>query len=215
MAITAKICGLNAPDAIAAAGAGGARWAGFNFYPPSPRAVTPEQAGALAERLPERVARVAVVVDADDELLRTIAAALRPDMVQLHGHESPARAAAIKRTFGVQVMKALLVSEADDLDAALPYVAVVDHFLFDSRPPRTETAALPGGNGRAFDWRIMAGRAIGRPWLLSGGLDAANVAEAVATSGAGAVDVSTGVEDRPGVKNPAKIRAFLAALEGL
>ncbi len=214
MTVATKICGLNAPEAVAAV-AGGARWAGFVFYPRSPRAVTPERAGQLAAALPDRVGRVAVVVDADDEALRAIVRGLRPDVIQLHGREDPRRAAAIKQEFSVQVMKALSVASAEDLDAADAFVPIVDMFLFDAKPPKTEVDALPGGNGRAFDWRLMAGRRWPRPWLLSGGLDEGNVADAVAASGAEAVDVSTGVEDRPGVKNPAKIRAFLAAVQAM
>ncbi|MEX2648481.1 MAG: phosphoribosylanthranilate isomerase [Alphaproteobacteria bacterium] len=214
MTVATKICGLNAPEAVAAAAAG-ARWAGFVFYPRSPRAVTPERAGRLAALLPARVGRVAVVVDADDEALRAIVRGLRPDVIQLHGGEDPRRAEAIRRGFGVQVMKALSVASAEDLDAADAFVPVVDLFLFDAKPPKTEVDALPGGNGRAFDWRLMAGRRWPRPWLLSGGLDLGNVAEAVTISGAEAVDVSTGVEDRPGVKSPVKIRAFLAAVQAM
>jgi len=213
MTIEVKICGLNAPDAVAAAG--GARWAGFVFYPPSPRAVTPAEAGRLARLLPERVGRVAVVVDASDDELRAIASGLHPDVIQLHGHETPARAEAIRTALGVEVMKAIPVAGADDIDLAQPYEAVVDLIMFDAKAPRAEAGALPGGNGRAFDWRILAGRTFARPWLLSGGLDAGNVAEAIAVSGARAIDVSTGVEDRPGVKNPERIRAFLAAAKEL
>jgi phosphoribosylanthranilate isomerase len=214
MSIVTKICGLNAPDAVVAAAAG-ARYAGFIFYPPSPRAVSPARAGELARALPAGVERVAVVVDADDEALRAIMAGLRPDIIQLHGREDARRAAAIREGLGVKVMKALPIAGAEDLDAADEFGAVVDLYLFDAKPPRTEPSALPGGNGRAFDWRLMAGRRWPRPWLLSGGLDAGNVALAVETSGAEAVDVSTGVEDRPGVKNPAKIRAFLAAVQAM
>jgi phosphoribosylanthranilate isomerase len=213
MAVLVKICGLKAAAAVAAAA--GARWAGFVFYPPSPRAVTPAEAGALAAALPDTVGRVAVVVDADDELLRAIQDGLRPQVFQLHGRESPARAAAIRASTGVAVMKAMPIASADDLDAAAAYLPVVDLLMFDAKPPKTEATALPGGNGRAFDWRLMAGRRWSRPWLLSGGLDAGNIAEAVTTSGATAVDVSTGVEDRPGVKSPDKIRAFLATVRGL
>lgn len=213
MAVQAKICGLNAADAVAAAA--GARWAGFVFYPPSPRAVTPVQAGALAAALPPSVDRVAVVVDADDELLRAVRDHLRPQVIQLHGRESPARATAVRALTGAAVMKALPIATAEDLAAAEAYAGAVDLFMFDAKPPRTEANALPGGNGRAFDWTLLAGRRWTRPWLLSGGLDAGNVAEAVATSGARAVDVSTGLEDRPGVKNPDKIRAFLATVAGL
>ena len=213
MAIDVKICGLSTAESVAAATR--ARWVGFNFYPPSPRAVSPAQAGALAGGLPETVERVAVVVDPDDDLLRAIQAHLRPAVIQLHGRESPARAAAVRALTGARIMKALPVAGPEDVAAAEGFVPVVDLLLFDAKPPRTETTALPGGNGRAFDWTLLAGRRVNRPWLLSGGLDAGNVAEAVATSGARAVDVSTGVEDRPGVKSPDKIRAFLATVAAL
>jgi phosphoribosylanthranilate isomerase len=213
MAVRVKICGLNDPAAVAAAA--GATWAGFNFYPPSPRAVTPAVAGTLASALPEAVERVAVLVDPDDDLVRAVCDHLRPQVLQLHGKESPARVQALRAQARTQIMKVLPIAVADDFAAAEPYLGVADLIMFDAKPPRAGGSTLPGGNGRAFDWTLLAGRRWSRPWILSGGLDPANLAEAVATSGARAVDVASGVEDRPGVKSPDKIRAFLATARGL
>lgn len=207
-----KICGLNALDAIAATAS--ADFAGFNFYPPSPRAVTPAQAAKLAARLPRRVKRVALLVDPDDAALRATFIHLRPDIVQLHGKETPERVAAIRDAFSVQVMKAVHVGEAADLDAARAYEGIADWLLFDARPPKRPDA-LPGGNATAFDWSLLAGRRWTVPWMLSGGLTPENVGEAVRIARATAVDVSSGVEDRPGHKLPARIAAFMAAAKGI
>jgi phosphoribosylanthranilate isomerase len=215
MPIQVKICGLNDTDSVAAAVQGGADYVGFNFYPPSPRSVSPQQAGALAARVPEAVRSVAVLVDPDDELVRAVMAHLRPRILQLHGREGPGRVAQLREEHGVQVMKAIPVAGPEDVAAARAFERVADLLMFDGKAPAALPGALPGGNGRAFDWRILAGHASRLPWILAGGLDAGNVAEAVATAGAPAVDVSSGVEDKPGLKNPAKIRAFLAAVRGL
>ncbi len=212
MPIQVKICGLNSAAAVRAAAS--ADFAGFVFYPPSPRYVTPESAAKLAQRLARRVLRVALMVDPDDAALRLTLARFRPDLLQLHGHESPARVAAIRDAFSLKIMKAIAVAGASDLDAAAAYAGVADLLLFDARPP-DRPGALPGGNAVPFDWRLLAGRGWGVPWLLSGGLTAANLAEAVRISGAKAVDVSSGVEDRPGHKDPARIKAFLAAARKL
>jgi phosphoribosylanthranilate isomerase len=203
-----KICGLNALDAIAATAE--ADFAGFNFYPRSPRAVAPAQAAKLAARLPRRVRRVALFVDPDDAALRAVFIHLRPDIVQLHGKETPERVAAIRDAFSVQVMKAVHVGEGADLDAARAYEGVADWLLFDARPPK-RPGALPGGNATSFDWSLLSGRSWAKPWMLSGGLTPDNVAEAIAASRPTAVDVSSGVEDRPGHKVPALIAAFIAA----
>lgn len=208
MSVAIKICGLNDPAAIASAAS--ADFAGFIFYPRSPRHVEPPRARELAAALPARVKKVAVIVDADDAAIAAIVDALSPDLLQLHGRETPARTRDIRARFGVGVVKALAVSEAADLDAAPDFAAVVDWYLFDAKPPRRPDA-LPGGNAVRFDWRLLHGRRFARPWLLSGGLDAGNVAEAIATSGATAVDVSSGVESSPGRKDPARIAAFLRA----
>ena len=211
MLVQAKICGLSTSDAVQAAVEGGAAYVGFVFFAPSPRDVSPARAVELAT--PARAAGVkivAVTVDAPDALLDAIVAMLAPEVIQLHGAETPERAAAVKVRTGAQVMRALRVGEPADLDAAAAFEPVVDQLMFDARPP--ETAALPGGNGAAFDWTMLKGRRFARPWFLAGGLDAGNVAAAVAGSGAMQVDVSSGVERAPGVKDAASIRAFLEAV---
>lgn len=211
MTVAVKICGLNTPEAVAAAA--GADFAGFVFFPRSPRHVAPAMAGALAAALPAQVRRVAVTVDADDDQIAAIVDGLRPDMIQLHGRETPARAAELRTRFGLAAIKALPVGGPSDLEAASAYAGAADWFLFDARPPVRDDA-LPGGNAVSFDWTILAGRSLARPWLLSGGLDAGNVRAAVAASGAIAVDVSSGVEASPGRKDPARIAAFLRAARG-
>lgn len=203
-----KICGLTTPEAVAEAAS--ADFAGFVFYPPSPRHLTAARAAALAAPLPNSVARVAVTVDADDATLAAILASFKAGYIQLHGEETPARAVEIGRRFGVKTIKALPVAEAQDLRAADDYADSCDWLLFDARPPR-RPGALPGGNAASFEWTILAGRRVARPWLLSGGLTPENVGAAIAASGAEAVDVSSGVEERPGIKSPARIRAFIEA----
>jgi len=214
MALHVKICGITTADAAAAAIAGGAFALGFIFYPRSPRYVSPETAAALARPMPRSILRVAVVVDATDDTLAAIVRALDPDLLQLHGSESPERAAAIKARFGRPVMKAIPVRDAADFAAAQSHLGIADWLLFDAKPPATPDA-LPGGNALSFDWALLAGRTWPCPWMLSGGLTSENLPEAVRISGARAVDVSSGVEDRPGLKNPAKIAAFLAAARRL
>ena len=213
MAIQAKICGLNDADAVDAAVRFRARMVGFVWFPKSPRHVVPDQAAALAARVPDDIERVGVMVDPDDAELETFVRAARLSMVQFHGHESPARLAEVAERFGVRTMKVIRVAEAVDLDAAAPYEPVADYLMFDAKPPREATR--PGGNAVAFDWQLLSGRTWRRPWLLSGGLDASNVKEAAATTGARIVDVSSGIEDRPGVKNPQKIREFLEIVRDL
>ena len=213
MFVDAKICGLKTPEAVAAALAGGARWLGFVFHRRSPRHVEPDLAAALVARLPAGVESVAVSVDAgDDELARILA--MRPAMLQLHGAETPARVAAVKARTGLPVVKAIAVSDAESLDAAKAYESVADALLLDAKAPKSAAEALPGGNGVAFDWRLLEGLSISRPWFLSGGLTSDNVAEAVARTRARRVDVSSGVEEQPGVKSPARIMAFLEAAKG-
>ena len=214
MSIEVKICGINAPEALAAAVEGGADYVGFVFYPRSPRAVTPAAAHALAIQAPARVVKVGNAVDLDDASLAAILAAVPLDLWQLHGAESPARVAQIKARFGLPVMKAVKIAGAEDVAAAEAYFRVADRLLFDAKPPKEMTGALPGGNALAFDWQLLAGKTWPLPWMLSGGLEPANVAEAARISGARAVDVSSGIEDRPGLKNPEKIAAFLAAAKG-
>lgn len=215
MSIEVKICGINAPGALSAAVEAGADYVGFIFYPPSPRYVTPDEAGALARAAPAHVRKVGLLVDADDETIADTVTAVRLDMLQLHGRESPGRVAEIRARFALPVMKAVPIAGADDVAAADDYCRAAERLLFDAKPPKDMEDALPGGNALAFDWRLLAGKTWPLPWMLSGGLDAGNVAEAVQTSGARAVDVSSGVEDRPGLKNPDKIRAFIAAAKAL
>lgn len=209
MSAAAKICGLNSVPAVEAASR--ADFAGFVFFARSPRCVTREQAKFLAAKLPPRVKRVALVVDIDDGALDAILAVFRPDILQLHGAETPARVAEIRTRTGIAAMKVIGVSEAADLDAAKPYLDVADRLMFDAKPPKRE-GALPGGNAVSFDWTLLAGRKWAQPWMLAGGLTASNVANAIVTSGAPAVDVSSGVESRPGRKSPRLIRRFLAAV---
>jgi phosphoribosylanthranilate isomerase len=215
MAVAVKICGLTDAEALAAAADGGARYLGFVFYPPSPRALSREQAGALARLVPAHCQRVGVFVDPNDDLLEETLAQVPLEALQLHGAESPERVRAIRTRTGRAVIKALRLAEPEDLAPVAAYAAVADMLLFDARPP-TEPGRLPGGNGLAFDWRLLQGLRVGCPWLLSGGLSAGNLEAAVTLCRAPAVDVSSGVERRPGIKDPAKIREFLglaAALE--
>ncbi len=207
MPVDVKICGLTTPEAVTAAVDGGARYIGFVFFPPSPRSLTPSRAADLLASTQPGPSRVGLFVDADDALLDDVLASVALDMVQCHGAETPERVAEIKGRYGVRVIKALPIAVAEDLVPARAYEDVADMLLFDARPPKGATR--PGGNARAFDWSLVRDREWRLPWLLAGGIDADNVAEAVLASGAPGVDVSSGVEDRPGVKNPAKIRALL------
>lgn len=204
----AKICGITTAEALDAAIAGGARYVGFVIYPKSPRHLARDKLAALAERARGRVETVAVTVDADAELLAGVAAYARPDWIQLHGAESPAKTAEARRYARKGLIKALGVARSEDLVEAAAYESAADMLLFDAKPP---PGGLPGGNAAAFDWAILAGRRFRRPWLLSGGLSPENVAEAVAASGAALVDVSSGVETAPGLKDPLRIAQFLAA----
>lgn len=214
MSIDVKICGVRTPDAIEAAVAGGARYVGFVFYPPSPRSLSPQLAGQLGRAVPTGVRAVGLLVDPDDALLEQVVGQVPLDLLQLHGHETPERVAEIRADFQIPVMKALPIAGPEDLRQVRDYEAVADRLLFDAKPP-DNVAALPGGNGLAFDWTLLAGRDWQRPWMLSGGLTLDNLAEAVAIAGARAVDVSSGVEDRPGAKSPEKIRAFLSRAKAL
>lgn len=213
MSIEVKICGLTDAAAVKAAVEGGAAMCGFVFFPASPRNLTPKEAAELTKGVPEGVIRVGLTVDADDALLAEIASVAKVDMVQLHGAETPARTNEVRERFGLPVIKVLAVQGPDDLAAAKAYQGVADRLMFDAKPP--EDASRPGGNARTFDWRVLKNQTFALPWLLAGGLTAENLAEAVKTSGAVAVDVSSGVEDAPGVKNVDKIRAFLAAAAAL
>jgi len=215
MTVVAKICGINDVPAMAAAVAGGAAFVGLNFYPPSPRFVTPAAAAELVVPVPAGVSRVGLFVDPDDATLAETLARLPLDLLQLHGDETPARIAAVRARFGVAVMKAVRVAGPADVAAADAYAGIADWLLFDARAPAEMAGALPGGNALVFDWRLIAGRSWPCPWMLSGGLTPENVAHAVRISGARAVDVSSGVEDRRGHKSPALIAAFLAAVAAL
>ncbi|MBV8133886.1 MAG: phosphoribosylanthranilate isomerase [Alphaproteobacteria bacterium] len=214
MSIAAKICGLSTEAAVAAAIAGGADYLGFVFYSPSPRAVTADKAARLCIAVPSGIARVGLFVDADDDAIRAVLAEAPIDILQFHGHESPERVADARLRFARPVMKAVAIAAPEDVLDATFYEEVADLLLFDAQPPR-RPGALPGGNGLAFDWGLIAGRSWRRKWMLSGGLTAELLPEAVRISGAELVDVSSGVESRPGEKDLDKINAFLAAARAL
>ncbi|WP_372892534.1 phosphoribosylanthranilate isomerase [Rhodosalinus sp.] len=207
--VRVKICGLTRPADVAAAVSAGAAYVGFVFFPPSPRSLTPEGARALAVDVPPGVAKVALTVDADDAALSAILETAPMDLLQLHGRESPERVAEVRARFGLPVMKAVGVREAADLAQIDAYAGVADQILVDAKAP--EGAALPGGNGLSFDWRLLAGRDWAGPWMLAGGLTPGTAAEAIRRTGARQLDVSSGVERAPGEKDPARIRAFLDA----
>lgn len=207
--IKVKICGLTTPEAVDAAVDGGAAFLGFMFFAASPRNISPEAAAELARRARGRAAIVAVTAGADDVLIGHLRVVLRPDYVQLHADEGPGRARDIHRMAQARTIKVISVADATDLDRAADFEGVADHLMFDARPP--EGAGRPGGAGASFDWSILAGRRFERPWFLAGGLTPGNVAEAARLSGAPMVDVSSGVERAPGLKDPALIRAFLEA----
>lgn len=208
-----KICGLRTAESLAAALDAGADMVGFVFFGPSPRNIFLSEAASLANLAKGRAKKVALTVDADDALIDAVSRALDPDILQLHGRETPARAAALAARTGKQIMKAIGVSERADLAVAAAFGEVCDWLLLDAKPPKDATR--PGGNGEPFDWSVVHGFKPGKPWLLSGGLTPVNVAEAIARTGAPGVDVSSGVESAPGVKDEAAIRAFVAAARGL
>lgn len=210
--IRVKICGLRRAEDVDAAVAAGAAYVGFVFFPNSPRHVTPAEAAGLAARVPPGVAKVALTVDMADAALDALLAAVPLDMLQLHGSESPARVAEVKARHGLPVMKAVGIAAQGDLPALDAQARVADQILVDAKPP--PGADRPGGNAVAFDWRLIAGRRWPVPWMLAGGLTAGNVAEAIRLTGARQVDVSSGVESAPGVKDAGLIRAFVAAARG-
>lgn len=206
--IQIKICGLSTRETADAAIGAGASHLGFNFFPPSPRYIAPDRATALVQTVPSRVSRVGVFVDPDDELLECTVAAL--DAIQLHGSETSARVAEVQRRYGLPVWRAVGVATRADIEAAVAaFGGVADRLLFDAKAP--SGAPLPGGNGLRFDWRLLGGVDIGRAWALSGGLDAATIGEAIRAANPPLVDVSSGVEDEPGVKSVSRIKAFIAA----
>ena len=207
--IRVKICGLRTEADVLAVAAAGAAYAGFVFFAKSPRNVTVEQARGLALIAPPGLAKVALTVDADDVALDAIVEAVPLDMLQLHGHESPDRVTEVRARYGLPVMKAVGVADEGDLAALMDYSLVADQILIDAKPPKN--ADLPGGNGLSFDWRLVAQRRWLRPWMLAGGLTPDNVAEAIRLTNARQVDVSSGVESAPGVKDAARIAAFVTA----
>ena len=204
-----KICGLRDGASIQVAAKAGARYVGFVFFEKSPRNVSIEQAAKLALEVPMGVAKVALTVNASDGFLDALTSAVPLDMLQLHGSESPARVAEIRSRYGLPVMKAVGVATANDLPEIARYEAVADQILVEAKPPKD--ANRPGGNGQPFDWSLIAGRAWQKPWMLAGGLTMGNVAEAIEQTGATQVDLSSGVESAPGVKDPALIKAFIEA----
>ncbi|MEL6425059.1 MAG: phosphoribosylanthranilate isomerase [Pseudomonadota bacterium] len=204
-----KICGLRTTDHVAVAADAGAAYIGLVFFPKSPRHVTLSEARQLALSAPVGLAKVALVVNPTDAALEAMLAEVPIDILQLQGAETPDRVAEIRDRTGLPVMKAVGIADAEDLEAINRYASVADQLLIDAKPPRNAT--LPGGNGLAFDWRLLKGRRWPVPWMLAGGLTSDNVAEAIALTGAQQVDVSSGVEQTPGMKDPERIRAFISA----
>jgi phosphoribosylanthranilate isomerase len=204
-----KFCGLKTPDSVDAAVAAGAGWIGFNFFPPSPRAIAPDLARSLIARMPSHVGKVAVLVDPDDALIDAVLAA-GCDVLQFHGAEPPERLAAAKARTGAQVWRASGVKTRADITAAIAASRAADRLLLDAKA--STASPLPGGNGLSFDWRLLDGIDLPGPWGLSGGLDAGNVGAALALLRPAFVDVSSGIEDAPGVKSVTKIRAFAEAV---
>jgi len=209
MSVETKICGITTAEAVTAALEGGATFLGFMFFEKSPRNLAPDAAWRLAQPARARAKVVAVLVDPTDAEADRVAVTLKPDLIQLHGKETPARVRAIAQRTGAGIIKVVPVAEAGDLAAAADFEAVAEHLMFETKPPKD--AERPGGLGAAFDWALMSGRRFQRPWFLAGGLDPWNLAEAVQQSGAPILDVSSGVERGPGLKDPALIRAFLDA----
>ena len=211
MVTRTKICGITTPEALDAAIAGGAEYIGLVFYAKSPRHLDVAKAKGLAERARGKAKIVALTADADDATLNEIVDEVAPDILQLHGKETPDRVAAIKQQFGRDVIKAIAVATANDAARARAYAGIADLILFDAKAP--PGAALPGGNGRTFDWHALDGVAEALPFMLSGGLDPDNVVDAIALTHPRAVDVSSGVESAPGIKDPEQIRRFLLAVK--
>lgn len=209
MSLAVKICGLSTRETLDAALDAGADMVGFVFFPPSPRHIARETARELGRQVGGRAQKVALTVDADDATLAAVVEALQPDILQLHGHETPARVTEIKRQFGREVMKALSVERTADLAILPDYTAVADRILFDARPPKGATR--PGGLGAVFDWHLLENLDVTLPFMVSGGLHAGNVAEAIRVTRAHGVDISSGVERAPGVKDVEMIREFIHA----
>jgi phosphoribosylanthranilate isomerase len=210
MPVGAKICGLSTVETVDAALAGGATFLGFVFFRSSPRDIDPGAAAQMAARARGKARIVAVTVDPDDGLIDRLTAALRPDLIQLHGKESPSRVLEISKRARVGIIKAVAVSTTEDIDRAVQFEGVVEHLMFDAKPPAD--TGRPGGAGASFDATMLDGRRFERPWFLAGGLDPWNVAEAIRLSGAPLVDVSSGVERGPGLKDASLITQFLEAV---
>lgn len=209
MSVSVKICGINSRAGLEAAVNNGARYVGFIFYPPSPRYVAPEDAAQLAALVPPHVTKVGVFVDPDPMQIDDTLLHVPLDMLQFHGTESPRNMDELRITFRLPVVKAIKVADSADIDQAAAFEGHVDYLMFDAKPPASQPGLLPGGNALSFDWTLLKGRTWKTPWFLSGGLHAGNLAEAVRESGAAIVDVSSGVELRPGLKDPDKIAEFL------
>ena len=214
MSARVKICGVSTVDVLEAAVSEGASDVGLVFFPRSPRNVSAEEAASLSAAAPADVTVVGLFVDPPDETLESVLSVARLDLLQLHGSESPERVAEIRRRTGKPAMKAIKVAGPDDIEAARRYDGIADRLLFDAKAPSTEGRYMPGGNALTFDWRMLAGLDWPCPWMLSGGLTPETVAEAIRTSGAPGVDVSSGVESAPGVKDTSLIAAFIRAAEG-
>ena len=213
MSLIVKICGLSTPETLDVALDAGADMVGFVFFPPSPRHLDFDTARDLGKHVRHRAVKVALTVDADDATLASIVEVLQPDILQLHGRETVARLRDIKQKFGLQVMKALAVETAADLASLPVYAAVADRILFDAVAPKEATR--PGGLGAVFDWHVLENLDLKLPFMVSGGLNAGNVAEAVRVTRAGGVDVSSGVERTPGIKDPEMIRSFIRAVRAV
>ena len=209
-----KICGLSTPETLQAAIEAGVDYVGFVFFERSPRYVSVETAAHLRALMPPAIIPVALLVDAQDAFIDTMIEKVQPGLLQLHGHETPERVAAIKTRTGLPVMKVLSIATADDVAATALYENVADLLMFDAKPPKSMPNALPGGNALSFDWSLIADISLSVPWMLSGGLNPDNVAEAIIRTGAPMVDVSSGVESAPGQKDVARMRAFIQAAKG-
>ncbi|MEM6895986.1 MAG: phosphoribosylanthranilate isomerase [Pseudomonadota bacterium] len=210
MSVKIKFCGLKRPEDVRASAEVGAAYAGFNFFPKSPRYVTPEDARSLVRLTPRKMTKVALVVDADDSELDAVLGVAEMDMVQLHGHETPERVSEVKARYGLPVMKVLGVGAPEDVAQIDLFAGVADQLLIDAKPPKG--AVLPGGNGVAFDWRLIADIDWPLPWMLAGGLTAQNVAEAVRLTGATQLDLASGIESAPGIKDVGLMAEFAVAL---
>jgi phosphoribosylanthranilate isomerase len=209
MGVLVKICGINSVESADAAVRAGADYCGLVFHPKSPRNLTRDQAGALAAFMRGRLRLVALFADVGDEEIHDIVKFVRPDFLQLHGSEAPERVGALRSRFGIPIIKAVAIADAQDVANAARYEAAADMLLLDAKAP--DGAMRPGGHGAAFDWQLLRGRKFSKPWLLAGGLDADNVARAIAASDAPGIDVSSGVETAPGIKSPEMISAFVIA----